>query len=313
MMEIKSQRMINNMYAAIAGARSKPNSRGVVGAMEQSNANYVYDLACFAIETQNPIALSELLSIAPNYYYENEAVGKIVDKVIEKEGDSAVGLHLSARREYSIATLKNSDPNLSTEENNELVKNAICKKNLYSGIKNSLQAEIAEMGQIYSGGKRMEEKIAQYDKANAIYDECCSYLNIDTVEKAFAKARNAYLKEAEGAGIEDAMICKANAHIIRDEFNLPVQEKGVLLNTASLFIASKITNSPVLNYYLNRCEFIDKHITNCKYADRLKEISQGFTSEYGTVLSMGNHTSQIYNEPREVADLDDDVMGDSDE
>ena len=302
----RTKTMIDDMYVAICGAKSKPDVRGFIGAIKKTKENFVYDLACFGAETGFGEALITLLDIAPNYYFENEAICAKVDKfILDKDNeDSALALHLDALRKQAIAIQKNSDPNKSTEENNNLVKDAICKKNLYSGIMNSLQAQIAELGQTYSGGRRMEEKIAQYEQAKAIYDANNSIQGIAEVEGAFAKAREAYLEEAKGAGIEEKLICNANAHLIREEFNLPVQESGVLFNMAELYFASNFSKSLALKYYYNECALVDKYITNAEYTERLKEASTKFSPTYVDVLKKGDLVNLVYNEPRYFTDAD---------
>ncbi len=274
MKEIKTSGIKDNAYLAILSARAYGNCTGHLGGLKHDNSlGYIDDLAYFAIATGNENALVELLDIAPNYYAENKTIKEIVNNHVQRGGDYATCLHLKAQREYAIATAFNKNPELSTEENNNLVKNAIRNKHSLSNKLGSLHSEIIQLSMSQASVEQINNKITEYEETQKAYNEINKMPNIAMVEKCFIDARNAYLEQTKNTYLEDALICKANAHIIAKDFGLQGEEKGMGAVKKAMRVSLKLNPTLAVSYYLNRCEFVDEAITQREYESRMMHVS----------------------------------------
>ncbi len=274
----------NDIYLLASGAR---------GYNDEASID---KLKLYAIGSGTVRALIELLDIAPNLYFENKAVKKRVDSAIVECSTSASGLHLVALREYAKATELNKNPELSVEENNAFVKNAIRNKNLYPGIISSLQAEIINMGSTYcSTDDMMAEKLDELLKAQNIYEQSKRVLNGRNVEKSFLDARSAYLDEAKSSNLADAQVSKAKAHLIDKEYCLSSEEKGDY-SLLSLSVASKISPSVEKDYFVAQCLAFDSKITESDYLRSLMNIEHEGkpSSESKREIDLGKTIDEYY-------------------
>ena len=296
MKELKIYGMKGDAYLASIGARAYGVCTGHLGELKHdSDLGYIDDLAYFAIGTGYVRALIELLDIAPNYYADNKLIKHIVDRKIERGGEDATYLHLKAQREYAIATALNKNQELSVEENNAFVKNSIRNKHSLSNKISSLHSEIIQLSMCQALVEEINNKITEYEETQKAYNEISNMPNIATVEKCFIDARNAYLEQVKNASsLEDAVICKANAHLIAKDFNLQCEEKKMGNVTKIMQIASKVKPTAESVYYLTRCEFADGAISQREYESRLMHFSDKTprTSNFMFTIDFGYRESK---------------------
>ena len=277
----KKNTELKDLYCAIAGARVNSNSE-----------LHVSTLANYAVATCNRKGLIELLDIAPEQYTQNKGVRNAVDHAVVSDVTSAEIMHLKALRKLAIvaeeeketiAKLQAETPEDLRESNAQFVKIAIARRNLYSGIMNSLYAQvIKEEMSSKADEKRLEEFYAKLENAKNNHEKY-NIPGLTTVEAMFTNSRDQYWIEARAAGHKESLLCQANAHLIDKDFCLPKsKDKYDLLG---LFVTAKISGDPALDYHLTRCKLCDNHITNDtfnSYLDvmhRNHEFSTNFINE----------------------------------